>query len=101
MAEDRAAPTFDLLWTAERAGKRGRRPSLSRETLVRVAIELADSEEIAAVTMHRLAALVGSKAMSLYRYIPSKDALLELMWDAAMADPPKLRSGRWRSKLTR
>ncbi|MBW8760981.1 MAG: helix-turn-helix transcriptional regulator [Microbacterium sp.] len=66
-----------------------------------MAIELADSEGIAAVTMHRLAALVGSKAMSLYRYIPSKDALLELMWDAAMADPPKLRSGRWRSKLTR
>ena len=101
MAEDQGAPTFDLLWAAERAGKRGRRPSLSRETLVRVAIELADNEGIAAVTMHRVAALVGSKAMSLYRYIPSKDVLLDLMWDAAMADPPSLGAGRWRSKLTR
>jgi AcrR family transcriptional regulator len=101
MAEDEAAPTFDLLWALERAGKRGRRPSMSREDLVRVAIELADNEGIAAVTMHRLAALVDSKAMSLYRYIPSKEVLLDLMWDAAMSAPPKLGSGRWRSKLTR
>jgi AcrR family transcriptional regulator len=101
MAEDGIASTFDLLWALERAGKRGRRPSLSRDTLVRVAIELADAEGIAAVTMQRLAALVDSKAMSLYRYIPSKDVLLDLMWDAAMAAPPKLGSGRWRSKLTR
>jgi AcrR family transcriptional regulator len=101
MAEDGIASTFDLLWALERAGKRGRRPSLSRDTLVRVAIELADAEGIAAVTMQRLAALVDSKAMSLYRYIPSKDVLLDLMWDAAMAAPPRLGSGRWRSKLTR
>ena len=101
MAEDGIASTFDLLWALERAGKRGRRPSLSRDTLVRVAIELADTEGIAAVTMQRLAALVDSKAMSLYRYLPSKDVLLDLMWDAAMAAPPKLGSGRWRSKLTR
>lgn len=101
MADDEGSPTFDLLWALERTGKRGRRPSLSREDLVRVAIELADTEGIAAVTMHRVAALLDSKAMSLYRYVPSKDVLLELMWDAAMADPPKLGSGRWRSKLMR
>jgi AcrR family transcriptional regulator len=101
MAEDEASPTFELLWALERAGKRGRRPSLSREALVRVAIELADKEGLAAVTMHRLAALVGSKAMSLYRYIPGKEALLDLMWDAAMGAPPKLGRGRWRSNLSR
>jgi AcrR family transcriptional regulator len=101
MTEQDAPPIFDLLWAPERAGKRGRRPSLSREALVHVAIELADTDGIAAVTMHRLAALMDSRAMSLYRYVPSKDVLLELMWDSAMADPPKLGSGRWRSKLTR
>jgi AcrR family transcriptional regulator len=101
MTEDESSPTFDLLWALDRAGKRGRRPSLSREALVRVAIELADNEGIAAVTMHRLAALAGSKAMSLYRYVPSKEVLLDLMWDVAMGAPPALGSGRWRSKLTR
>jgi AcrR family transcriptional regulator len=101
MTEEKVAPTFDLLWALERPGKRGRRPSWSREALVRVAIELADDEGIAALTMHRLAALVDAKAMSLYRYVPSKEVLLDLMWDAAMAAPPKLGSGRWRSKLTR
>jgi AcrR family transcriptional regulator len=101
MDEDEATPAFDVLWALDHTGKRGRRPSLSRGALVRVAIELADTEGIAAVTMHRLAAAVGSKAMSLYRYIPSKEVLLDLMWDAAMDAPPTLGSGRWRSKLTR
>ena len=92
--------SFNLLWASERGVKRGRRPSLSRETLVRAAIELADTEGIAAVTMQRLAALVDSKAMSLYRYVPSKEVLLDLMWDAAFAEPPKLGSRDWRSDLT-
>src|SRR3954467_7709871 len=101
MALDEASATFTLLWALERGGKRGRRPSLSRETLVRVAIELADNEGITAVTMQRVAALLRSKPMSLYRYVPSKEVLLDLMWDAALATPPNLGSGDWRSKLTR
>jgi AcrR family transcriptional regulator len=101
MASEEPAATFDLLWASERGIKRGRRPSLSRETLVRAAMELADREGIAAVTMQRLATLVDSKAMSLYRYVPSKDVLLDLMWDAAFTGPPKLGSGGWRSRLIR
>jgi AcrR family transcriptional regulator len=100
MTSEESPATFDLLWALERGVKRGRRPSLSRETLVRVAIELADTEGIAAVTMQRLAALVDSKAMSLYRYVPTKEVLLDLMWDAAFAGPPRLGSGDWRSELT-
>jgi AcrR family transcriptional regulator len=94
------AAIFDLLWAPERGLKRGRRPSMSRERLVRAAIVLADSEGIAAVTMQRLAKLVNSKPMSLYRYVPSKDVLLDLMWDAAFAGAPKLESEDWRSDLT-
>ena len=94
------AAIFDLLWAPERGVKRGRRPSMSREKLVQAAIELADSEGIAAVTMQRLAELVNSKTMSLYRYVPSKDVLLDLMWDAAFAGAPKLGSEDWRSDLT-
>jgi len=101
MAGEERSVTFDLLWAPERGVKRGRRPSLSRETLVRAAMELADREGIAAVTMQRLAALVDSRAMSLYRYVPSKDVLLDLMWDAAFTGPPKLGSGGWRSRLIR
>ena len=100
MASDEPAAIFDLMWEAERGVRRGRRPSLSRETIVRAALELADTEGLAAVTMQRLAALVHSKAMSLYRYVPSKDVLLDLMWDAAFAGQPTLGSGDWRSKLT-
>src|SRR3954464_14648430 len=100
MALDEASATFTLLWALERGGKRGRRPSLSRETLARVAIEIADSEGMAAVTMQRVAALLRSKPMSLYRYVPSKEVLLDLMWDAAFATPPKLGSEGWRSRLT-
>jgi hypothetical protein len=31
--------------------------------------------------------------MSLYRYVPSKEVLLDLMWDTAFAGPPTLGSG--------
>ena len=91
---------FDLLWTPASGVKRGPRPSLTREAVVDAAIELADEESLGAVTMQRLAAVLDSKAMTLYRYIPSKDALLDLMWDAAMGSPPAATRTEWRTMLS-
>ncbi|MET0274631.1 MAG: TetR/AcrR family transcriptional regulator [Phenylobacterium sp.] len=91
---------FDLLWTPAAGAKRGPRPSLTREGIVQAAITLADREGLEAVTMQRLAAVLNSKTMTLYRYAPSKDAILELMWDAAMGDPPDVAEGGWRARLS-
>jgi AcrR family transcriptional regulator len=51
--------------------------------------------------MRRVAADLGSGTASLYRYVASRDDLLDLMVDAVQgeADPPPL-SGDWRTDLT-
>lgn len=59
--------------------------ALSREKIVARAIAIADAEGLAAVSMRRIAAELGSGTMSLYRHVPTKEDLLDLMLDAAMA----------------
>ncbi|MBF4163275.1 TetR/AcrR family transcriptional regulator [Nocardioides acrostichi] len=56
-------------------------PGLSREAIVDAAIDLADADGIAALSMRRLADALGVGAMSLYRHISDKDALLAAMSD--------------------
>jgi AcrR family transcriptional regulator len=65
-----------------------RRPDLSADAIVRVAIELADAEGIAAVTMRRIATTLGVATMSLYRHVPTKERLVLLMADAVLAAQP-------------
>ncbi len=74
---------------------------LSLERIVRAAIEIADAEGLAALSMRGVAARLGVAVMSPYRYVPSKDDLIQLMADAAYgergypADPP----AGWRPRL--
>jgi AcrR family transcriptional regulator len=95
------ARSMELLWgTAERP-TRGPKPNLSVDRIVRAAIALADAEGIAAVSMQRVAAEFGFTTMSLYRYVPGKTELLDLMIDTAIGPPPDLAAihGGWRPKL--
>jgi AcrR family transcriptional regulator len=57
------------------------RVPLSRERVLRAAIDLADSEGIGSVTMRRLAESLGVEAMSLYYHVANKEALLDGMVD--------------------
>lgn len=50
------------------------------------AISLADREGPAAVSMRRVAAELGTGAASLYRYVDSRDDLLDLMIDEVAAE---------------
>lgn len=86
----------------ERPGK-GPRPGLSVERIVAAAIEIAASEGLAAVSMSRVASELGTGAMSLYRYVATKDELLALMVDTAHGLPPAAsREGEsWRAGLSR
>lgn len=78
------------------------RPGLSREQIVRAAIELADGEGVPALSMRRIAVALGSGTMSLYRHVPGKDELMELMVDAVLAElPPRTPSGDWRADFRR
>ncbi len=54
---------------------------LTRRRILGAAIELADAEGIAAVTMRRVARQLGVEAMSLYHHVANKEDLLDGMVD--------------------
>ena len=62
------------------------RGALSRDRVLRAAIDLADAAGIDALSMRRLAQELGVEAMSLYHWFRSKDALLDAMLDAVYAE---------------
>ncbi|MFI6514055.1 TetR/AcrR family transcriptional regulator C-terminal domain-containing protein [Spirillospora sp. NPDC050679] len=77
----------------------GRKPKLTREAIVAAAIEIADAEGLEAVSIRRVAAELGVRAMSLYTHIDRKEDLLDLMYDEVAGEalvegePP----GDWRA----
>ncbi len=94
-------PGLDLLWGRRERGKRGPRPGLSADAIVDAAVRIADAEGLEAVSMARVAAEVGFTTMSLYRYVASKDELLQLMFDASALGAERLviKGDDWRSRL--
>ncbi|WP_374984526.1 TetR/AcrR family transcriptional regulator [Streptomyces fradiae] len=63
-------------------------PTLSRRVIVAAAVRIADAEGVAALSMRRLAAELGSGVMSLYRHVANKDALLTEITRAACEEHP-------------
>lgn len=63
-----------------------RRTTLSREAIVAAAVAIADAEGLDAVSIRRVAADLGARAMSLYTYIERKEDLLDLMADEVAAE---------------
>jgi AcrR family transcriptional regulator len=94
-------PGLDLLWGRRERGKRGPRPGLSAEAIVEAAVRIADAEGLEAISMARVAAELGFTTMSLYRYVASKDELLQLMFNASAlgAESIVLEGDDWRSRL--
>ena len=66
--------------------RRSDRPALTREAVVAAAVDLADTEGLAALSMRAVAKRVGVEAMSLYHHVANKEALLDAVEDAVFAD---------------
>lgn len=100
-------PTLPLLWrhvlpAADEPPRRGRRPRVSVDDVVDAAIELADRDGLAALSMRTLAEQLGVGAMTLYSYVASRDDLVVLMFDQVLGRtelPPH--EGDLRARLTR
>jgi AcrR family transcriptional regulator len=88
-----APTTLDLLWGSAQQPKRGPKPSLTLERIVAAAIEHADAEGLASLSMQRLAERLGCAKMALYRYVPGKAELEALMLDAALGSAPDPAAG--------
>ena len=59
---------------------------LSRDRVLRAALELADGSGVEALTMRRLGEELGFEAMSLYRHVANKNDLLDGMLDLVLAE---------------
>jgi AcrR family transcriptional regulator len=62
------------------------RAHLSRERVLRAAVELAARDGIESLTMRKLADELGAGAMSLYHYVPNKEQLLDGMVDIVFGE---------------
>ncbi|MFF8787097.1 TetR/AcrR family transcriptional regulator C-terminal domain-containing protein [Streptomyces sp. NPDC015125] len=92
--------------TARSGPARERRPretdsGLSRESVVRAGIKVADAEGLRALSMRRVAAEFGVSSMALYRHVAGKDELVLLMADAAFHDVelPEPAPEDWRARM--
>lgn len=96
--------TLELLWRAPgevRAG-RGPRQRTSVDAVVAAAIEIADTDGLAAVTIRAVAAKLGIAPMATYTYVPGKAELLDLILDSVYLQMPRadLSGMHWRQRVS-
>ena len=89
-----------VIWMRPEHAGTGRPARRSREEITAAAIAIADREGLDAVSMRRVAADLGTGAASLYRYVETREDLLDLKIDAtggeyAFAEP----TGDWLADL--
>jgi len=79
-----------------------RREPLTRQRVLRAAVELADHSGVESVSMRRLGQELGVEAMSLYTHVRSKDDLLNGMVEEVMNEVSAPREGgHWKATLRR
>ena len=62
------------------------RAPLSRQRIIGAAVAHIDGEGLASLSMRRLGTTLGVEAMSLYRYVPSREDLLDAVVEAIIAE---------------
>jgi AcrR family transcriptional regulator len=94
-------PSGHSIWLRpERAG-RGPAPEYTRGRIAAAGVALADADGLPAVTMRAVADALGTGPASLYRYVTTRDELLELMVNEVNAEfaYDGLGSGDWLADL--
>lgn len=103
--------TMRLLWrtgaTTDAKPARGRRPRVSVDQIVEVAIAAADLHGLETMTMQKVARELSVGTMTLYTHVPGKAELIDLMVDAAwgeldlpVSDPDERNEGSdWRARV--
>lgn len=73
--------SLELLWRGLPDTSRGPQRILSLDQIAARGIEVADTDGLEALSMRRLARELNVGTMSLYRYVPNKSVLIDLMLD--------------------
>jgi AcrR family transcriptional regulator len=66
--------------------ERPRREPLTRQRIIRAALQIMDDEGLEAVTMRRIGRQLGVEAMSLYNHVEDKDDILDSICEEVLAD---------------
>ncbi len=77
------------------------RPGLTRERVVAAGLALADEAGTEGLTMRRLGDRLGVEAMSLYKHVANKEALLDGMVDAVFSEIDVPDDVGWRESMRR
>jgi len=93
-----SAKPFSSVWTRERRGPRDQ--GLSRDQIIRAAMELLDEDGLDALSMRKLGARLGAGATSLYWHVANKDELLELVMDEVYAKVSIPEGSSWHDAAT-
>ena len=96
-SDDEIPRALEVLW--REGAPRRREAGLTRERIVAAAIDIADADGIAGLSMARLAEQLGCGTMSLYRHVANKDELVVFMLSAASDPPPPANDRDWRRAL--
>lgn len=75
-----------VVWERPEPPERPVPAPLSRERIVQAAVQLADADGLAAVSLRKVAAVLDVGPMRLYGYIDTKEELLDLMVNAVHAE---------------
>lgn len=81
IAQLNAGSRSSSIWTRPERSARGPTPEHSRAEIAAAGVTLADAHGLAALTMRSVAAAIGTAPASLYRYVATRDELVELMAD--------------------
>jgi AcrR family transcriptional regulator len=95
------ARSLALLWRAQDRANRRSRSGLTVDGIVTAAIEIADDEGLAALSMRKVAERLGVGTMSLYTHVPGKAELVDAMLDTVYGEslPADEAPGGWRAGL--
>jgi AcrR family transcriptional regulator len=92
--------SIEAAWGLRDRPRKGPKPTLTLSKIADAGIAVAARDGLDAVSMGRVAAELAVAPMSLYRYVDSKDELLQLMADTAWGPPPEPpETGSWRERL--
>ncbi len=93
-----ARRSMALLWGRTAPPTRGPKQGLSVERIVATAVALADAEGLDSLSMRKVGERLGTSAMALYTYVPTKAELLDLMLDRTLGELPTVydRASGWR-----
>ncbi|MGW4245049.1 TetR/AcrR family transcriptional regulator [Nocardia sp. NPDC004722] len=96
--------TLELLWRVPGSGgpARGPKQRTTLDAVIAAALDIADSEGLAALTMRSVAAKLGITPMATYTYVPGKAELLDLMLDTVYQRMPRRDLGEmpWRERVS-